>query len=565
MTSTLGNASTGNPVFDYSSRDFASVRADLIQRIPLFLPEWTNRGENDFGFVLIEMFAYVCDLLGYYEDRIAGESFIQTATQSVSIINLAAMLDYQAALSVGSVATLQITIASNIFGPIDIPAGSQFSTQASPSQKAIIFETTEDLIIAGQSAATPSVSGSVLATQGVTHDDEQVATADGTINQTYPLLFNPVSANGFVVSVDLGLGPEVWNYSQSLINSGPFDHVFTNFVDPNGVFYIVFGDGVNGYVPPLGSPITCTYQTDVGQLGNVGAGTIVQSVSAIVGVISVINPSSATGGADAESLVSIKQNAPASLKTLNRAVTVGDIQTLAIQVAGVQWASAQEVTYQLVNLFIAPFGGSAPSAILQAAVQNYVDPLTMANTTVTILPPTYVGIDITVNVVAYPNFGNTSVKLAVEAALAELLSLSNTGFGLRISVGLVYKTILDVPGVNYAIVSSMSRAELVTLTASLTALSTYTFLTVSPLPQSVNVGDNLVINPDAFPTQTVVATSTALAGSNTILVTSFVANANYTAGTTVQDITGVTDAILLTNEIPVPGDISAPTTGGLVS
>lgn len=562
---TTGNASTGNPVFDYSSRDYASVRADLVQRISLYLPEWTNRGENDFGFVMLEMFAYVCDLLGYYEDRIAGEAFIQTATQSISIINLAAMLDYQPALSVGSVATLQITVSSNLTGPLLIPAGTQFSTPASLNQKAIVFETIADLTIAGLSGATPSFSGSVVVSQGVTHAAEQVATADGTVNQEYPLLFSPVSANGFTVSVDLGQGPEEWNYFQSLINAGPFDHVFTNFVDPNGVFYIIFGDGVNGYVPPLGSPITCTYRTDVGQLGNVGAGTITQTVSVIVGVISVINPISATGGSDPESLVSIQKNAPASLKTLNRAVTVGDIQTLALQVAGVQWASAEEVTYQLVNLFIAPFGGFSPSSVLQAAVQNYVDPLTMANTTVTILPPNYVSINITVNVVAYSNFGNAAVQHAVEAALAQLLNLSNTGFGFRVSVGLVYKTILAVPGVNYAIVASMNRSELVTLTAPLVSGSTYVSLTVSPLPQGVASGDSLVINPGGLSSETVVASSSALANSGVISVTSFVANANYGIGTPIQDVTGVTDAIFLPNEIPVPGILAAPTTGGLLS
>lgn len=573
----IDGTDASSPVFDYSSRDYASVFADLVQRIPLYLPEWTSQSNNDFGIVLLQMFAYVCDLLGYYEDRLAGEAFIQTATQPVSIINLASMLDYQPTLSVGSTVLLQITISPNVNGPIVIPAGSIFSTQASTSQASIPFATNVPLTIAGANAATPSLTGIVAATQGVTHAGEQVASSDGTPNQAYPLLFNPVSADGFVVSVDLGLGPQPWTYVQSLINSGPFDQVYTNFVDSNGIFYVIFGDGVNGLVPSLGSPITCTYQTNVGSVGNVGAGTISSSNQAIIGLSQVSNPLPATGGAPAESLASIRQAAPASLKTLNRAVTVSDVETLAEQVSGVNWASSQQVTYQLVNLFIAPFGGGAPSALLQDAVLNYVVPLTMANTTVSVFPPTYVPIDISTNVVAFSNFGNTAVQTAVQQALASLLTVANTGFGFRVGLGLIYSTILDVAGVNYAIVTQVRREMLATLTTALASGTPVTSLAVSALPQAVaqgdsititntdspelttalvagNVyttlsvqaltqavanGDQLLVNSGGNPVQTAVASALANVGAVLIHINSFTAGVNYPIGTPVEDITSV--------------------------
>jgi hypothetical protein len=562
----ISDSGTGNPVFDYSSRDYASVFADLENRIPVYLPEWTSRSSSDFGLVMLQMFAYVCDLLGYYEDRLAGEAFIQTATQASSILNLAAMLDYQPTLSNGSVATLSITIGPTVAGPITIPAGTQFSTVSSPTQTGIVFTTLSALVIAGASGATPSTTGFVQAVQGIQITSEAVATSDGTVNQVYPLQYSPVSANSYNVYVDLGLGPALWTYEQSLINSGPYDLVYTTYVDANGVFYLVFGDGVNGYVPPLGSPVTASYQINVGALGNVGSGTITVPVSAIVGVISVNNAAAASGGTGAESLQSIQQNAPASLKALNRAVTVDDIETLAIQASGVQWASAIEATYQLVNLYIAPFGGGSPSTLLAAQVLNYVNPLTMANTTVIIQNPTYVPINLTLQVVVYPNYSNSATQALIQAALATLLSLTNTGFGFRVSLGLIYQTVLAIPGVNYAIISSMYRQTLVQTTSALASGTAYASLLVSPLPEPVSAGDLITLNPGATPTQTVAAAAPGAAvGATTIPVVSFTATSNFAVGTGVQDSTGVSDAVMLTNEIPTAGTFtfSPAVTGGL--
>lgn len=554
----ISDSGTQIPIFDYSSRDYNSIFSDLMDRRSVYLPEWTSTSPSDFGIVLLQLFSYVGDLLGYYLDRLAGEAFIQTATQPQSIINLAAMLDYQPTLSIGASATLQIEVSSSLVAPYTIPAGTVFSTPGSAITSPILFQTDDDLTI----DAPGTLIGTVTATQGVTYSDEAVATSTGGVNQIYPLLHNPVSADSFSVFVDLGNGPQEWTYVQSLINSGPYDQVFTNFVDANGVFYIIFGDGVNGYVPTLGSPITATYQVNDGTTGNVGAGTITQPVTALIGVSSVTNPLGASGGAAAESLASIQVNAPASLKTLNRAVTVSDIETLAIQVPGVEWASAIMATYQLVNLYIAPFGGGAPSSLLQSQVLDYIDQLVMANTTVTIQDPTYVPINVVADVVLYDNVGITSTQQTILAALASLLSLPNTGFGFRVSIGLLYTTILSQAGVNYATITTVTREMLVTLTSALANTSNYTSISTTPLPETVNIGDSLELS-NGTSTQGLVAAAQAPVGATSITVSPFTANAAYPIGSPVEDTTGDSDAVLLENEIPVVGTLTLNMFGGL--
>ena len=100
------------PPVDYTSRDYASILNDLVTLIPSYLPEWTDRSPGDFGIVLLELFAYMGDILNYYSDRIANEAFISTAQQRQSVLNLATLLDYTAHNNVSATTTLQFTIGS---------------------------------------------------------------------------------------------------------------------------------------------------------------------------------------------------------------------------------------------------------------------------------------------------------------------------------------------------------------------------------------------------------------------------------------------------------------------
>lgn len=576
----IQNPGSQNPVFDYSSRDYASILTDLLNRQQIYLPEWTSQSNNDFGIVLLQEFVYAADILHYYMDRLAAEAFIQTATQPQSILNLAALIGYTPFLSSGATATIQVTVSSALSGgsyPVLIPAGTQFATTGTASQPPIIFTTTAALSIPGPTAATPSYVGSVTAVQGVQFTSEAVAVSNGTIDQVYQLQNNPVSGNSFTVFVDLGLGPTAWTYVPTLVGQGPNALVFTNFVDANQNFYIVFGDGVNGYVPPLGSPITATYQTNVGALGNVGANTINTYLNPptgsprVAGITNVTNPLAASGGAYQESIQSIQTQAPASLQTLGRGITVSDINTLAKNIAGFAWASAVEVTYQLVNLYMAPNGGGTLSSLQVNAVQNAINQVVMANTTVTVLNPTYVPVDISAAVNAFANFSDLATQQLIINALDNLLALSNTGFGFRVTLGQVYETILDVVGVNYAALavqaanpncSGLSRQIMVTLAQPLTLNTQVSSLAVSQLPQNLNVNDVLVLN-NGTTTQSVTISGAPAAGGFVIPVNSFTVNANYPATTTtVRDITLLADAVFLPNEIPTVGVLTINVTGG---
>ena len=74
---------------DYTTRDYDSFRADMITRLQQKIPEYTDTSPSDFGIVLIELLPHGLDILSYYNDRVAREMFLDTATERDSVVSIA--------------------------------------------------------------------------------------------------------------------------------------------------------------------------------------------------------------------------------------------------------------------------------------------------------------------------------------------------------------------------------------------------------------------------------------------------------------------------------------------
>lgn len=443
------------PPVDYTSKDWATFRDDMKDAIKSRLPEWTSRSPNDFGIVLIELFAYVGDILSFYGDRIANEAFLPTAVLRSSVYSIAAMLDYRPTQNLAAQAELTLTTQPGL-GPITIPMGTQVSTAPEAGQTPIIFETDEEIVIAD----VPPNQGAVWATQGQTMTGEILGQSDGTLDQIFSLFASPVIDGSQRIYVNEGSGPIEWLNYDNLIDAGPADNAYTTFTDENGILNIQFGDNVNGRVPPNAASITADYRVGGGLLGNVGEGKLTNRVTSIVGWVSVTNADEATGGADAETLDEIRENAPRSLTTMDRAVTTDDYANLALKVSGVAKAKAQASVYTNVNLYIAPnaYGNVTPiaDADTKTRVLTYMNARKMINASITLLDPTYIPVNVTADVHVLPRYQQEAVRMDVEKAVRTVLAYENSSFGDRVTISEIYKAISAVTGVDYVVVSVVS-------------------------------------------------------------------------------------------------------------
>ena len=99
------------PAIDYTDKDFASLRQALLELATFRLPEWTDRSPADLGMLLVDLFAYMGDVVSYYQDRIASESFLDTAVERRSILNLLRLIGYE--LAPPAAASAELTLVFN--------------------------------------------------------------------------------------------------------------------------------------------------------------------------------------------------------------------------------------------------------------------------------------------------------------------------------------------------------------------------------------------------------------------------------------------------------------------
>ena len=70
------------PAIDYTSRDFSSIRNDLLNYAKQYYPNtYKDFSEASFGSLMLDTVSYVGDILSFYTDYQANESFLDSAIE----------------------------------------------------------------------------------------------------------------------------------------------------------------------------------------------------------------------------------------------------------------------------------------------------------------------------------------------------------------------------------------------------------------------------------------------------------------------------------------------------
>ena len=469
-----------SPAIDYTNKDYASLRRAMLEFARYRLPEWTDQSPADLGVLLVDLFAYMGDVVLYYQDRIANESFPQTAVERRSVLNLLRLVGYELAPPVPSSTELSLAFKPPPLGGspiVNIPKGAQFSSNPAAGSPAQTFEYLGDpfIIDVSTNQVAPRADGKLVyaglpVLQSRDAGTEVLGSSTGEPNQSFRLRQSPAILSTLVVEVDEGSGWVRWDRRASLLyDLGPdgrvslsepdAPHYYVQF-DENDGCSIFFGDGIYGRRPPFGTNnVRASYRVGGGAAGNVPAGTIVKANTSLALFDSVTNPQAAAGGADHEDTEHAVRFAPFAYRSGQRAVTVTDYIALARQFGGVAKVRAGSPSWNVIQLYVAPEGASCrpvPESMRQRLIAYFEDKR-MAGTTVEILDATVVPIDVSIDVVADARYRAEAVRQGVESAVGSLLAFANVDFGQPFYLSDLYRAVERVPGVAAMLVTRLRR------------------------------------------------------------------------------------------------------------
>ncbi len=108
------------------------------------LSSLTTREPDDSSIALLDAWATVADVLTFYQERIANEGYLRTATERESILELAKLIGYRLRPAVSASVYLAFTVNDGFQG--QIPAGTRAqSTPINSGDKPQFFETSDNL------------------------------------------------------------------------------------------------------------------------------------------------------------------------------------------------------------------------------------------------------------------------------------------------------------------------------------------------------------------------------------------------------------------------------------
>jgi hypothetical protein len=297
----------------------------------------------------------------------------------------------------------------------------------------------------------------LLASHGDTVNNEVVGSGNAFLKfqnfelKKQPLTYVPGSGpNGVVSSLNVRVNGLLWQEVPGLYQQPATAQVFSTSTAEDGSRLLQFGDGaVGGAVLSTGQGnITATYRVGAGVAGRVGANALTTLLDRLQGLTSVTNPLSAEGGADPESLALIRANAPRTVRTFGRAVSLQDFADL-ITASG-EIAKAQAIWI---------WDGLAPAVYLTVAGQAggvFTNPASLIanlnaerdpNRRLLVGNFASVPIVLSARILVSTEYAPDIVLTAVRAALLQALSFDALSLGQSIHLSFMYSVMQAVVGV----------------------------------------------------------------------------------------------------------------------
>ena len=321
-----------NSSLNLSSLDFDTLKDNFRK----FMKSQDTFKDYDFDgpniSVLLDVMSYNSYLNSFYLNMVASEMFLDSAQRYDSIVSHSKELNYipRSATSATAIISFDVETTGITQGYLSIPRGTKFT--GVNSNGTFNYATREKYEFKSPNR-TFSVSN-VFIYEGIYFNESYVVNYD-IENQRFLISNKNIDISSISVEVTNRIGGQSAPYifAKTLFGLNQQSNVF--FIQPaeNNLYEIVFGDGYFGNKPINGSTVNVNYMVTNGSEGNgIKNVTLSDDLGRINGGIAqplgIIITMEASGGANQESIDSVRFSAPRYFATQQRAISSDDYYSL---------------------------------------------------------------------------------------------------------------------------------------------------------------------------------------------------------------------------------------------
>jgi hypothetical protein len=303
---------------------------DIKRNLKTFLRGQSEFKDYDFEgsgmSVLLDTLAYNTHYLGFNANMLANEMFLDSASLRSSIVSHAKMLGYEVSSPKAPKATINISLTTNKT-TATMNAGTTFTTSVDGTSYQ--FVTIADVI--GQNTGNVIPFDSTEIYEG-TYVTTKYLVNSSNIDQRFVITDNRADTTTLKVKIQTSsndTSSTIYTKATDISQLSRSSTVYFLQEIEVGKFEVYFGDGIVSQALSDGNIVVLSYV--VTNKTEANGASLFASPSAIdtVTSITITTVANASGGAEAESLQSIKLNAPLDFAAQGRAVTTEDYRLYA--------------------------------------------------------------------------------------------------------------------------------------------------------------------------------------------------------------------------------------------
>jgi hypothetical protein len=467
-----------NSAINVTSLNFDAIKASMKAYIQA-KPEFTDYNfEGSTISMLLDLLAYNTYQNAFYTSMVGNEMFLDSALLRDSVVSRAKMLDYVPRSARGASTTLNVVITPT-GGPDSVTVAKNTQFSATVDGESYKFVTPQAYTF----TSTENYTGTITVTEGrpVTHRFN--------VNSNSPVRYILPNENVDTTSITVDVQTSVsdtsstrYNLVSDIIQVQANSAVYFLQEVEDNYYEIYFGDDVIGKSPIDGNIVIANYSICNGVLGNdISSFTSPSTLGGHSTFTTSVNAAT-SGGADNETIDSIKFNAPKNYETQNRAVLAQDYKRIILRGNGdVQsvsvWGGEDNTPaiYGKVYISIKPTDGITISSQRKTEIKTELKKYNVLSIDPEFVDATYLFIRPTIDV-RYDSKSTTLTGSEVQTKVVNsIVNFENTKLGTFDNTKFRYSQFVkSIDASDSSVVSSLTKIKMEKrFVPSLTTSSTY--------------------------------------------------------------------------------------------